>query len=178
MHNELVRYSKFISLVLRHRPKLIGLDMDEGGWVSVDSLIAGMNAKGMPIGLDLLERVVSENDKSRFVFNADRSKIRANQGHTIKIDLGLQPLNPPDILYHGTAKKNLESIRKQGLLKGKRHAVHLSLDFDTAIKVGSRHGEPVVLEIESGRMAANAILFYCSENGVWLVAHVPPEYIR
>ena len=178
MDSDLIHYSRFISLVLRHRPKLIGLVMDEGGWVRVDALLNGMNQKGMPIDLDLLERIVAENDKQRFAFNADRTKIRANQGHTITVDLGLPPQAPPDWLYHGTAVKYLPSIQAQGLLKGKRQAVHLSPDQETALRVGRRHGEPVVLEVEAERMAANGFLFYCSKNGVWMVDHVPPEYIR
>jgi putative RNA 2'-phosphotransferase len=178
MNNELIRYSKFMSLVLRHRPGLIGLSMDEGGWVHVESLLLGMNAKGLPIDMNLLERVVAENDKQRFIFNADRTKIRANQGHTIAVDLGLQPRTPPDILYHGTALKYHASIQTQGLLKGKRQAVHLSPDTQTALLVGRRHGEPVVLEVEAGRMAADGFVFFCSENGVWMVETVPPQYLH
>ena len=156
---DLVRYSKFISLVLRHRPKLIGLDLDEGGWASVDALLSGMNAKDMPIDLPLLERIVAENDKQRFIFNAGRTKIRANQGHTVTVDLGLQPRTPPDHLYHGTAINNLASIQKQGLLKRKRQAVHLSPDAQTALQVGSRHGEPIILLIAARQMAAAGFTF-------------------
>jgi len=178
MDNNLVRYSKFISLVLRHQPQLIGLAMDESGWVNVDDLLAGINAKGMPIDRALLERVVAENDKKRFAFNDDGTKIRASQGHSISVDLGLQPRTPPDRLYHGTAKKNLASIQQAGLLKGSRQAVHLSTDAETALKVGGRHGQPVVLVVDSARMCADGFTFTCSENGVWLVDHVPPEYLH
>jgi len=178
MDINLVRYSKFISLVLRHKPQSIGLVLDEGGWASVDALLAGMRAKGLSVDRETLERVVAENDKQRFAFNADHSKIRANQGHSIAVDLGLQPRTPPDLLYHGTAVKNLSSILAQGLIKGNRQAVHLSIDIDTAVKVGSRHGKPVVLVIEAARMSADGFVFTCSENGVWMVDHVPPEYLR
>ncbi len=178
MDIDLIRYSKFISLVLRHRPELIGLEMDEAGWVSVDALLAGMNARGLPVDRPLLERIVAENDKQRFAFSPDRAKIRAAQGHTVKVELGLPPRTPPALLYHGTARKNLASIRAQGLKKGKRHAVHLSPDAETAVKVGRRHGEPVVLVVEAGRMAADGFPFTRSDNGVWLVERVPPEYIR
>jgi putative RNA 2'-phosphotransferase len=121
---------------------------------------------------------VAENDKQRFAFSADGTKIRANQGHTVKVDLRLQPRTPPDPLYHGTAAKSLVSIQKEGLKKGPRHAVHLSPDRETAVNVGGRRGTPVVLVIESGRMAQEGYVFTCSENGVWLVEKVPPEYIR
>jgi putative RNA 2'-phosphotransferase len=178
MNTTLMRYSKFMSLVLRHRPKLIGLNLDEGGWARVDALLAGMNAKGMPVDLAVLEQVVAENDKQRFTFNADRTKIRANQGHSIAVALDLPPRTPPDCLYHGTASKNISSIRGQGLKKGKRQAVHLSADTETAVQVGGRHGEPVVLVIDAARMAADGFVFTCSENGVWLVEHVPPGYIH
>ncbi len=178
MDYDLVRCSKFISLVLRHRPGLIHLVMDEAGWVDVDALLAGMNAKGMPADLPLLERIVAENDKRRFVFNSDHTRIRAAQGHSVPVDLGLPPSAPPDLLYHGAARQNLASILGQGLKKGKRHAVHLSPDLETARKVGSRRGPPVVLLVQTGRMAADGFTFTRSENGVWLVERVPPEYIR
>lgn len=178
MNTNTVRYSKFISLVLRHKPQLIDLILDESGWASVDALLAGMNAKGMRIDRALLGRVVAENDKKRFVFSEDGTKIRASQGHSITVDLGLQPRTPPDRLYHGTAVRNLNSIQQQGLLKGRRQAVHLSIDAQTARKVGSRHGQPSVLVIDAARMFADGFIFTCSENGVWLVNHVPPEYLR
>ena len=182
MDPQLVRLSKFLSLVLRHDPQKVGLKLEEGGWVEVAALLSAMQKRGMPVDLALLERVVAENDKQRFSFSPDRLKIRANQGHSVQVDLGLAPRTPPERLYHGTAARNADSIRAQGLLKGRRHAVHLSPDAETARRVGERHGEPghdesLVLVIQSGRMAADGFIFYCSDNGVWLTEHVPPEYI-
>ncbi len=178
MDPELVELSKFLSLVLRHRPQMLGLTLDSSGWVSVDVLLGAMHARGRGIDRARLERVVAENDKQRFSFSADGTMIRANQGHSIPVELGLAPRTPPDVLYHGTAEKNAASIRANGLVKGKRHAVHLSLDTETAQKVGARHGAPLVLTIEAGRMAADGYVFTCSDNGVWLTDSVPPEYIR
>lgn len=172
-----MRLSKYISLVLRHRPGMISLVLDEAGWADVDALLVGMQQHGYSIDHAQLERVVAENDKQRFAFNAEHTRIRANQGHSVQVQLGLAVRIPPDLLYHGTAAKNIESIRKYGLLKGKRHAVHLSPDIDTARKVGQRHGQPVVLAIQAGRMAVDGFEFTCSQNGVWLVERVPPEYI-
>ncbi len=177
MDPELIRWSKFLSLVLRHRPQKLELTLDSGGWVDVDTLLAAMLARGMAFDRALLERVVAENDKQRFAFSEDGTKIHANQGHSIPVVLDLAPRTPPDLLYHGTAVKNLNSIRGQGLVKGRRHAVHLSPDVETARKVGQRHGQPVVLVIQAGRMAADGFVFTCSENGVWLTESVPPEYI-
>lgn len=174
----LVRLSKFLSRVLRHQPGMLGLRLDSGGWVVVGVLLNAMQQRGMTIDRALLERVVAENDKQRFSFSADGARIRANQGHSIDVDLGLEARTPPDMLYHGTAARNLEAILSQGLLKGRRHAVHLSLDDKTARIVGQRHGAPVVLVIDSARMAADGYAFTCSANGVWLTDHVPPEYIR
>jgi putative RNA 2'-phosphotransferase len=178
MDTDLVSLSKFLSLVLRHRPQKLGLTLDEGGWVSVDTLLAEMQKRGIAVDRTRLDRVVAENDKQRFSYNADGSKIRANQGHSIPVELGLQPRTPPDLLYHGTAARNIASIREQGLLKGRRQSVHLSLDEETARKVGSRHGQPVVLVVQAGRMASDGYLFTCSENGVWLTDHIPPYYIQ
>lgn len=177
MDAELVHLSKFLSLVLRHKPQELGLALDSGGWVEVNTLLAAMRARGMAMDRERLERVVAENDKQRFTFSSDGTKIRANQGHSIPVQLGLAPRTPPELLYHGTAARNLDSIREKGLLKGRRHAVHLSLDAETARKVGQRHGEPVVLTIQAGRMYADGFVFTCSENSVWLTESVPPQYI-
>lgn len=177
MDDELVHLSKFLSLVLRHRPQELGLALDSGGWVEVDVLLAAMRARGMAGDREQLERVVAENDKQRFSINSDGTKIRANQGHSIPVQLGLAPRTPPELLYHGTAVRNLNSIREKGLLKGRRHAVHLSPDAETARKVGQRHGIPVVLTIQARRMFADGFVFTRSENGVWLTENVPPEYI-
>lgn len=178
MEASLVRVSKFLSRVLRHQPSLLGLRLDANGWVEVDLLLAAMQQRGMAVDRAVLEQVVAENDKQRFSFSADGRKIRANQGHSIQIDLGLEPRTPPDLLYHGTGARSLPSILAVGLVKGRRHAVHLSPDARTARSVGARHGQPVVLVIESGRMAADGYVFTCSENGVWLTDRVPAQYLR
>ncbi len=177
MDADLVRLSKFLSLVLRHQPQRLKLELDEAGWTDVDALLAAMQARGMAVDRARLERVVAENDKQRFSFSEDGTRIRANQGHSIPVELGLEPRTPPELLYHGTAERNLASIQSQGLVKGRRHAVHLSPDAETARKVGQRHGQPVVLVVQAGRMAAAGHVFTCSANGVWLTESVPPEYL-
>lgn len=178
MNRELVRTSKFLSLVLRHRPESIGLVLDENGWASVSELLKLSAQQGRKISRALLERVVSENEKQRFTFNTDHSRIRANQGHSISVDLELKPTNPPDQLFHGTATRYLDSIRASGLTKQNRQHVHLSQDVDTASRVGWRHGKVVVLVIESGKMNQNGHQFFLSENGVWLTDVVPVEFIQ
>jgi putative RNA 2'-phosphotransferase len=177
MDRELVAISHFLSMILRHRPSKVGLRLDEAGWVEVDALLEAMRTHGMTVDRATLERVVAENDKQRFAFSADGKRIRANQGHTIHVDLGLEPRTPPELLYHGTGQGAAAAILREGLRRGKRHAVHLSLDPETAHKVGQRHGKPCVLAIAARRMAAEGRLFTCSENGVWLTEYVPPEYI-
>lgn len=169
--------SKFLSLVLRHRPELIGIQLDEQGWISVSTLLEKMQAFGKAMDLETLEEVVANNNKKRFAFNADKTMIRANQGHSIDIDLGYQPATPPASLYHGTAKKYIESIMRSGIQKRQRHHVHLSADLATAKSVGSRHGNPVILIIDTARMLADGISFYKSENDVWLTEHIDPKYI-
>lgn len=171
------KVSKFISLVLRHKPETIGLALDENGWVSSDLLIQGMEKAGYKISVEQLKEVVCSNDKQRFKFNEDFSKIRANQGHSVNIDLHLEPKSPPKILFHGTAIKNIDSIKLHGLLKKDRNHVHLSDNTETAMKVGMRYGQPIVLKIDSNRMDADGILFYCSENGVWLTDNIDVKYI-
>lgn len=167
--------SKFLSLVLRHKPEEIGIVLDNNGWADVNELISKSKQK---FSFEELDYVVKNNLKQRFSFNDDLTKIRANQGHSIKIDLKLKPQKPPDILYHGTALKNLESIKKQGLLKQQRQFVHLSADYDTAYKVGMRYGKPIVLKIDSGKMFNEGYPFFLSENGVWLIDHIPTGYIK
>ncbi|MEM8486775.1 MAG: RNA 2'-phosphotransferase [Bacteroidota bacterium] len=170
--------SKFLSRVLRHKPKLIGITLDDAGWIGVDELLRAMEAAGKPLSLEDLKAVVRTNDKQRFAFNEDETKIRANQGHSIKtIDLGLTPQAPPAILYHGTVAKYLESIKRQGLQKRSRQHVHLSPDIETATRVGSRRGTPILLEIDAAHMHADGYAFYLSANGVWLTDHVPPQFI-
>lgn len=177
MEKQLKHISKFISLVLRHKPDEIGLEMDEQGWVTVEELIRKMNQKGFVIDKDILNTIVETNDKKRFAFNADKSLIRANQGHSIEVDLDLQSLTPPDVLYHGTTDRFLDSILKTGLQKQKRQHVHLSATIETARTVGSRHGKPVILTIDTRAMHDAGFKFYLSENKVWLTEAVPVEFI-
>lgn len=170
--------SKFLSLILRHQPEVIGITLDENGWTDVDELIAKMNANGHRISFDQLEEVVETNDKQRFAFSDDYNKIRASQGHSVNISLGLDPQEPPEYLYHGTVARFLNSIRKEGLQRMSRQHLHLSRDRETAVKVGSRRGIPVILNISSGAMHKDGFLFYLSDNGVWLTDHVPAKYIN
>src|SRR5688572_23535336 len=176
MNNRGVRISKFPSLVLRHQPEKIGLSLNESGWASVEQLIEASGRHGVEFTLEELQNVVASNDKKRFSLSEDGLWIRANQGHSIEVELGYAPASPPEILYHGTAERFLTSIKQQGLIKGKRHHVHLSVDVDTAVKVGQRHGKPVALKIEAGRMHRDGFVFYLSANGVWLTESVPVQY--
>jgi len=169
--------SKFLSYVLRHNPGSIGIELDEGGWVSVSELLRRSRIAGQSLNLDELKIVVRENDKQRFSFSEDGLRIRANQGHSVEVNLDYKEVVPPEILYHGTARRNVESIRINGLTKGSRHHVHLSPDPDTALKVGQRHGKPVVLEVQAGRMHKDGNKFYISANGIWLTEHVAPQYL-
>ena len=169
--------SKFLSYILRHKPDSIGLTLDDYGWADVKELIKKANASGRNVTLDLLRDVVANNDKQRFSFSQNFKYIRANQGHSIKIDLGLEPIEPPDTLYHGTATRNLDSIFADGINAGNRHHVHLSSTIDTARVVGARHGQPIVLEINARCMYEDGHEFMCSDNGVWLTEHVPSIYI-
>jgi len=171
------RISKFLSYVLRHHPDSIGIELDRRGWVDVEKLLQGARQKGVRIALDELRTVVKENDKQRFSFSEDSLKIRANYGHSIVVDLGYSPIEPPGVLYHGTAKRNLKAIRANGLTKGNRQYVHLSPDSDTATSVGRRHGKPIVLKVESRRMHSNRHKFYLSNTGIWLTESVPVEYL-
>jgi putative RNA 2'-phosphotransferase len=168
--------SKFLSLVLRHKPSTIGIELDKNGWVTVSMLLKALAAHGHSITINQLEELVETNDKKRFIIDSDR--IRANQGHSIDVELGLSPVAPPDMLYHGTATQFLDSILEKGLRKMKRHYVHLSSDIDTATKVGQRHGKPLILRIDARTMVENGITFYRSENGVWLVERVPKRYLE
>ena len=173
-----VRLSKFLSLMLRHKPQTIGLTLDAQGWAEVDDLIAKMAQAGTSVSREQLEHVVATSDKKRFAFSEDGVYIRANQGHSLEIDLGLEPRTPPDRLYHGTATRFLDAILQEGLVKGSRQHVHLSGDEATALQVGRRHGKPVVLSVEAGRMHEDRYMFYRSSNGVWLSEHVPAHYLK
>ena len=177
MTREQVRLSKFLSLVLRHDPGCINLHLDKHGWASVGDLIAAAHRKGTQITSQQLEEVVATNDKKRFAFNEDHTRIRASQGHSVDIDLGLPPRVPPPIVYHGTTVRFLDQIKKEGLTSQRRKHVHLSPDKPTAILVGKRHGTPVILPIRSGDMHTAGKIFYCSDNGVWLTNHVPTNFI-
>lgn len=177
MEQELKHISKFISLVLRHRPELIDLTLDEQGWADVDELINKASATGTIIDKDILNEIVVTNDKQRFAFNEDKTKIRANQGHSIAIDLHLQPKVPPAILYHGTAEQYLNGIMNIGLKKKTRQHVHLSANIETAKAVGSRHGKPIILTIDALKMHQDGYIFYLSDNKVWLTDNVPTIYI-
>ena len=177
MSQDTVQLSKFLSYVLRHQPDKIGLQLDRQGWVDVDALLKQANAYGVPLNRPLLEEIVATNNKQRFSFSPNGQKIRANQGHSVPIDLGLEPQKPPAVLYHGTAQHFLESIFAAGLHSGNRRHVHLSRDAETALKVGRRHGKPVILQVAAQQMDADGHLFFCSDNGVWLTDQVAPRYL-
>jgi putative RNA 2'-phosphotransferase len=177
MDNRAVQISKFLSLVLRHQPEKIGLRLSQSGWASVEELIKASRQRGIVFTLEELQNVVASNDKKRFSLSEDGLWIRANQGHSIEVELGYAPTTPPGVLYHGTAERILTSIKKQGLIKGKRRHAHLSADVDTATKVGLRHGKPVVLKVEAGKMHQDGFVFYLSANKVWLTEHVPIQYL-
>ncbi len=178
MTNEsLVKKSKWLSKHLRHAPERIGLTLEEGGWVAVADLLEAGRRNNMALSLEQLEEIVADNDKQRFSFSDDKTKIRANQGHSVEVDLHLQPQQPPAILLHGTGSQNKDSILSSGLLKGRRHHVHLSRDIETARKVGARHGKPLVFRVDAAQMHADGIEFFVSDNGVWLCDFVPPRYL-
>ena len=177
MADEILRMSKFLSLVLRHKPELIGLTLDQNGWASVEDLIWLANRHGIRLTRPLLMQIVADNEKKRFALSDNGERIRASQGHSVKVDLGLPPALPPEILYHGTASRFLESILAGGLHSANRQHVHLSPDVATAMRVGQRHGSPVVLVIRSGEMAVAGHTFFVSANGVWLTDRVPQEFI-
>lgn len=174
---ETKRISKFLSLILRHQPETIGLNLDENGWADVEELRERSAKKKVYFSLEELDEVVETNNKKRFAFNEDKTKIRASQGHSINIDLALEALQPPDFLYHGTAEANISSILEKGIEKRSRQHVHLSADKETATKVGMRHGKPIILTIRTGKMYEDGIAFYLSANGVWLTEFVDPKYI-
>jgi putative RNA 2'-phosphotransferase len=173
-----LRASKFLSLLLRHAPETIGLELDEHGWASLDDLSRLTAGSATPLTVELIELVVRISDKQRFRISEDGLRVRANQGHSLDVDVELRESTPPDVLYHGTALAFLPSIRTDGLVRGARQHVHLSADAITARRVGARHGAPVVLEIMAKEMATAGATFFLSENGVWLTHSVPLEWIR
>ncbi len=172
-----VKISKYLSKHLRHQPERLGLKLLPGGWVAIEDFLAACAEQNFPITRDELDDVVANNDKKRFSYDPTGKLIRANQGHSVEIDLKLAPIIPPQILYHGTAEKSINSILEKGLLKMSRHHVHLSLAKETARRVGMRHGRPVILEINALKMHQDGHTFYRSENNVWLVDNVPPKYL-
>ncbi len=174
----LVRVSKYLSKHLRHEPERLGLQLEAGGWIAIEDLLAACAADRFPITRDELLEVVRENDKQRFSFDLSQTRIRANQGHSTPVDLQLKPVPPPDILYHGTPAGSVDAILRKGLKKMARHHVHLSSTAAIAETVGRRRGRPVVLAVDAAAMSRDGLVFYCSTNGVWLTDYVPPKYLR
>ncbi|MBW4569466.1 MAG: RNA 2'-phosphotransferase [Tolypothrix carrinoi HA7290-LM1] len=174
----LVKISKYLSKHLRHQPERIGITLSPGGWVAVNKLLAACKKYQFPISRDELDLVVEYNDKQRFSFDSTGTLIRANQGHSVEVDLQLEAVVPPDVLYHGTGHKAVESILQTGLCKMSRHHVHLSADIVTATAVGARHGKPIVFAVNTRAMYQAGYEFYCSDNNVWLVDNVPREYLQ
>lgn len=175
--NRETRYSEFLSLVLRHKPEAVGIKLDEAGWADVRTPLDSMTAHGRALSQHELERIVEHNDKRRFQLSEDKQRIRANQGHSVDVDLGYLAQAPPALLYHGTVARFLGSIREAGLSRGSRHHVHLSRDRSTARNVGARRGNPIILKIDAARMHADGREFFVSDNGVWLTDHVPFKYV-
>lgn len=174
----MVRVSKYLSKYLRHQPEQLGLELEPGGWVPVEKLLAACARAGMRITREELDEVVARNNKQRFGFDESGERIRAKQGHSVVVDLQLDPIAPPDVLYHGTSRKSVEPILREGLRKMQRHHVHLSADIATALVVGRRHGPAVVFSVETAAMHADGHVFYRSDNGVWLVDRVPSRYLH
>lgn len=176
MSDPVVAASRFLALVLRHRPETIGLALDDAGWADIDDLLA-CAAPHHPLTRTLIERVVAGNDKQRYAISDDGRRIRARQGHSIDVDLALPAVTPPPVLYHGTATRFLDAILREGLTKQRRHHVHLSAEATTATQVGARHGRPVVLRVDAAAMAAAGHVFHRAENGVWLTDAVPAAFL-
>jgi putative RNA 2'-phosphotransferase len=175
---EITSTSKFLSFVLRHEPQSIGIMLDPQGWTDIDTLIRKVNEANVPLTLEALKIIVETSPKKRFAFNEALNMIRANQGHSVEVELGYKATKPPSILYHGTGEKSIAQIRQEGLKKGQRHHVHLSADKDTALKVGRRHGKPFIFEVLADQMFADNFEFFVSENGVWLTDSVPSNYLK
>lgn len=174
---QLIKLGKFLSLILRHKPEVIDIQLDPQGWIEVDTLLTQCRAHGKPIDEDTLQAIIATNNKQRYILSEDGKRIRANQGHSIEIALDYEPVVPPSQLYHGTAERFLESIFQQGLLKQQRHHVHLSADLDTASQVGRRHGKLVILLVDAAKMYGEGHQFYQTPNGVWLTEQVPAGYL-
>lgn len=178
MDKKLVHISKFLSMILRHRPEEVGIMLDEHGWADVEELIelSGENL-GVNFTKEQLRQMIEENDKPRFSFNDDETKIKANYGHSVPVDLALEPATPPEILYHGTAIRFLENIQKEGIMRRARNYVHLSGDEETALEVGARHGKPIVLNVNTGKMARDGFTFFKTNDDTWLTEKVPKKYV-
>lgn len=175
----LTNLSKFMSLILRHKPEIIGIVLDKHGWANVEELLEKMNAhRGIFIDMDTLEKIVATDNKQRYSFNDGHTLIKANQGHSIPVDVELKEEVPPDILYHGTGEKSVAAIDSSGLKSMSRLYVHLSTDIETATKVGKRHGNPVIYVVNAREMYDNGVKFYRSINGVWLTKYVEPRYLE
>lgn len=174
---DLISTSKFLSVVLRHKPETVGIALDPSGWVGVDELLAACARHGRTIWREQLDQIVATSDKKRFAFNEDGTRIRANQGHSVDVELGHAPATPPELVYHGTPEKSVAAIRREGLLKMQRHHVHLSENVQQTLAVGARRGRPVVLTVRAGDMHRAGHVFYKTPNDVWLVDAVPPEFI-
>ena len=174
---DLTKTSRFLSLILRHKPEAAGIALDEHGWANVAELVHGMRAVGYPISKAILEEIVATDDKQRYSIDKCKTRIRANQGHSISVDVELAEVEPPEYLWHGTAKKYLDSIYDMGLVPKSRLYVHLSSDEETAVDVGKRHGDVVLFRVNAKEMYENGHLFYLSVNGVWLTKHVPVDYL-
>lgn len=177
MNDSNTKLSKFLSYVLRHRPQAIGLQLGDGGWVAIEALIAAAARHGKAMTFDRLLEVVATDSKRRYAFNADRTMIRAVQGHSVEVDLGYAPASPPAVLFHGTVERFVAAILREGIRRGRRHHVHLSADRETAGNVGARRGQPVILTIDAAAMHGEGHAFYRADNGVWLVDHVPPRFL-
>ena len=175
--SETVALSKLLSLILRHRPHDFGVTLDAEGWTAIDTLLAALAARGQEVSRAELLALVRSSDKQRFALSPDGQRIRANQGHTVRVSLDHEPQDPPELLFHGTVARFLPSIRARGLERGRRHHVHLSASRAQAETVGARRGRPVVLEVLAGRMRAAGHVFLLSPNGVWLAEHVPPDFL-
>jgi len=175
---EAIRTSKLLSLVLRHEPERVGLRLGDGGWVGVEELLQAVNGHGAALTLAQLRHIVATSDKKRFAISDDGQRIRASQGHSVEVDLQYPPQMPPELLYHGTAVRFIDSIRQHGLQKMERHDVHLSAETKVTVQVGARHGKPALLTIRAGDMHRAGFVFRCSSNGVWLAEHVPPQFIQ
>lgn len=172
------RISKFLSFVLRHQPEFIGLELDSNGWADVNELLNKMNSNGFQVTNEMLDHIVATNNKKRFAFDESKLKIRASQGHSIEVELGLKETTPPAFLYHGTSEKSVESILASGIEKRDRQHVHLSGDTVTAKSVGGRRGKPKIFIVAAAQMKEDGFVFYLSENNVWLIDNVPARYLK